>query len=75
MVFQHYVHNPLLIYNKKFDLRMYVLISNVDPLIVYLHKEGLFIIFWIFETKALEGFALRNINNQHHKILKIFTCI
>ena len=47
MIFQHYIHNPLLIYKKKFDLRMYVLISNVDPLIVYLHKEGFYSFHYI----------------------------
>jgi len=41
VVVQQYIANPLLIGNRKFDLRMYVLISSLDPLIVYLHDEGL----------------------------------
>jgi hypothetical protein len=31
----------MLINNKKFDFRIYVLISMTDPFIVYIHEEGL----------------------------------
>ncbi len=36
-----YIHNPLLLYGKKFDLRLYVLISSFLPLKIYFNKEGL----------------------------------
>ena len=36
-----YVNNPLLINNKKFDLRIYVYVPCLDPLTVYINKEGL----------------------------------
>eukprot|EP00494_Astrolonche_serrata_P020680 UN20908 len=39
-IVQQYIERPLLIGNKKFDLRLYVLVVNYNPLIVYLHRGG-----------------------------------
>ena len=41
MVIQHYIENPLLLEGKKHDLRLYLVISSVEPFIAYLNEEGL----------------------------------
>lgn len=40
-VVQEYIEDPLLLDGRKTDLRLYVAVTNYDPLTVYLHEEGL----------------------------------
>lgn len=41
MIVQRYITNPLLIDGLKFDLRVYVLITCVQPLRIFMFKDGL----------------------------------
>lgn len=42
MVVQEYISNPCLLHNNsKFDLRIYVLITSIMPLRIYVYEEGL----------------------------------
>jgi hypothetical protein len=38
---QHYLNDPLLLDGKKFDLRIYVMITSLNPMTAYLASEGL----------------------------------
>ena len=40
-IVQQYIANPLLLDNFKFDMRLYVLVTSVDPLRIFLFEDGL----------------------------------
>ena len=41
MICQRYVANPMIVHGRKFDLRVYCVITGYDPLRIYLFDEGL----------------------------------
>ena len=49
---QYYVHNPLLLYGKKFDFRLYMLIASTNPFIVYYHDGLLRVSLTPYDTKG-----------------------
>ncbi|NOY01004.1 MAG: hypothetical protein GXP30_14945, partial [Verrucomicrobia bacterium] len=57
-VVQHYIHNPLLVDGRKFNLRLYLVVMQVNADSVYGWRDG--IVFISPETYGLEGDDLRN---------------
>ena len=37
----HYISNPLTVDRLKFDLRIYVALTSINPLRIYMYDEGL----------------------------------
>jgi hypothetical protein len=40
LIVSRYIRKPFLIEKRKFDLRVYVLVTSFDPLLIYIYEEG-----------------------------------
>lgn len=57
VILQHYVPDPLLIEGHKFDLRVYVAVTSLDPLRVYVYKEGVLLLCCCHSVVGLQFWA------------------
>jgi len=58
IIVQSYIPNPLLIHGYKFDFRLYVLVTSINPLRIYLYKDGMVRV--AMEKLSLESEDLEN---------------
>ena len=58
-IVQRYIHNPLLIGHKKFDLRIYVLVTSHNNLTIYLYRTG----FGRFTHYRYDNIDINNMGN------------
>mmetsp|Transcript_1922 Transcript_1922/g.2695 ORF Transcript_1922/g.2695 Transcript_1922/m.2695 type:complete len:81 (-) Transcript_1922:400-642(-) len=59
-VVQEYINKPFLMERMKFDLRLYVLVIGIDPMRIYLSREGLARL----STKLYEEVDDRNVEDM-----------
>ena len=61
-VAQKYIANPLLVLGRKFHLRLYLIVTNLHPLRVLLHKEGLVLFASMNYTSNTDSFNMLSIH-------------
>ncbi|KAJ6649581.1 Tubulin monoglutamylase TTLL4, partial [Pseudolycoriella hygida] len=77
LIVQRYIDRPLLIDGSKFDLRLYVLVTSINPLRVYMHTDGLARFASVkYSTKAdtlndrymhLTNYSINKLSNNYAK--------
>ena len=56
VIVQKYIENPLIINKRKFDIRQWVLVTSIDPLIIWMWKEP-------YIRFGAEDYSIDDINN------------
>ena len=69
-VVQEYIDRPLLIKGRKFDVRLFLLITSVDPLIVYMYSDGLVSICCEKFTMDREELGNKHVHLSNYSINK-----
>jgi len=75
-IISRYINNPLLINGIKFDIRLYVVVTSMDPWRIYIYKEG--IARFASETYSSDGSKSNrfshltnySINKKHEKYIQ-----
>lgn len=71
MIVQRYVERPLLIQGSKFDLRLYVLVTSINPLRIYLHTDGLARFASVRYSERLDTLSDRFMHLTNYSINKL----
>ena len=61
-VAQKYITNPLLVLGRKFHLRLYLVVTNLHPLRILLHKEGLVLFASMNYTSNTDSFNMLSVH-------------
>ena len=65
---QQYISRPLLMDGMKFDLRVYVLVSSIDPLRIYVFNEGLVRLATVNYRAVLLKFQIQEAKKQRFQV-------
>jgi len=66
-IVQKYIENPLIVMNRKFDLRQWVLITDWNPLTVWMYAEP-------YIRFPASDFTFENINNRYAHLSNNSVC-
>jgi tubulin monoglycylase TTLL3/8 len=66
-VVQKYIENPLIVMNRKFDLRQWVLVTDWNPLVVWMYAEP-------YLRFPASDFSFNNLNNKYAHLSNNSVC-